>query len=303
VNWYEPYPNLAEDVKALLETYMKELMAQESGLSFTLMKEGEVEAYNNTSDSTQRGSINNLISYRKNYMSYYNSFTSAQEGYFQYLTGQGEAEAAETAKTTTAKKVKINKTYIIVGILIGGFGGICFCILLLYLSLSHASPADYGENAGLRSFGMLFLKNEKPKKLKSFLLRKELKGSTFDSNEESIAYSAVRIGNYCRTHDIRELAVLSSRSSSAVEKGREAMEKALKKQDVRILSGEKVVKDSKALTELLQVKCCIFLEQLHGGNRQKLGELIRFCRENEVQVIGSLGVAEADLGAGSKDPA
>ena len=81
-----------------------------------------------------------------------------------------------------------------------------------------------------------------------------------------------------------------------MEKAGQELEKALKKENITLLSSEKVATDSKALARLLSAKYGIFLEELHGGNRKKLRELQQFCEENEVTVIGSLGVAALTLG-------
>ena len=65
-----------------------------------------------------------------------------------------------------------------------------------------------------------------------------------------------------------------------------------------MLSAERVATDSEALSKLINSGHGLFIEKLHGGNRKKLGELLQFCKENEVTVIGSLGVAELALGEG-----
>ena len=122
------------------------------------------------------------------------------------------------------------------------------------------------------------------------------KDALFATNEESIRYAAVRIGGYCEKHGITELTCLSSRSSELVEKAVQELGKELKKEKVTLLSSERVATDSKALSRLLSAKYGLFLEELHGGNRRKLRELKQFCEENEVCVVGSVGVTELTLG-------
>ncbi|MBR6172199.1 MAG: hypothetical protein IKQ49_03390 [Eubacterium sp.] len=284
-------PNLAADLRSVTEAYMKKLEETQPGLSITVMKEGSIEVYDATTDSAQKSALSTLITYRKAYMNAYVDFTASQKAYFSYLVSGKKAEQEEEKE---AASPRISLKYAAVGVVIGGVAGLGLVLVLLYLSLRHASISDFSENAGLRGFGMLYLKDEKGKK--HGLMRREMKEALFDTNEESIRYAAVRIGGYCRKYGITELTCLSSRSSEVVEKAVQELEKALKKENITLLSSEKVATDSKALARLLSAKYGIFLEELHGGNRKKLRELQQFCEENEVMVIGSLGVAALTLG-------
>ena len=85
-------------------------------------------------------------------------------------------------------------------------------------------------------------------------------------------------------------------NTDSIEKAAASLGQALSKNGIKLHLTESLATDSKALSELLSVKKSIFLESLHGGNRQKMAELLQFCKENEVEVIGALGVAELTLG-------
>ena len=102
----------------------------------------------------------------------------------------------------------------------------------------------------------------------------------------------MRIGAFCDNHKIDRLAVLSSDSTAAVQQAVSQLQTALRKQEVDLISTERVSHDSEALSALIQTGHCILVEQIRGGNRQKSAELLQFCRENDVEVIGALGVAE-----------
>ena len=286
---YDPYPNLAADVRKVTEAYMAELMEKEKGLSITAVKEGSYSIYDSTTDTAQKNAVSNMVTYRKAVANAYNNFSAEQQAYFWNLVGGKKTESAEKTKVGFSKK------FAAVGVVLGFAGGIFLLIIMLYLSPKHASPADYTENAGLRSFGMVYLPGKG-----GWTLKKELKGSLFPSNEESVNYAALRIGTYCKAHEISDLAVLSSAGTKKVEQAVEKLGKALKKESITLHSTEHVAEDSKALQELLKVKKCIFLEELHGGSRMKQQELLQFCRENEVEVIGALGVTELMLGDTAK---
>ncbi len=284
---YDAYPNLVEDVRAVVEAYMEELKQMEPRLRIDAMKEGTVNVYDSSTDSVQKNTYSNMVTYRKNYTTAYNGFSSSQQSYFRYLTGFMKDQG-----TAKKKNVGISKRYAAVGIVVGFAGGVCLCFLLLYLSLKHATPSDYSENLGLRNFGLITTAGKKKHPLRSWLMRKELKDSLFEKNEDSVDYAAVRIGVFCDNHEIDRLAVLSSKSSETLEKAVTELAMALRKQEVDLLSTEKVGHDSKALAELVNTGRCILLEELQGGNRKKAAELLQFCKENDVEVIGAIGVAE-----------
>ena len=286
---HKELPNLMADLKSVTEAYMKELEESQPGLSITLMKESTINVYDGTTDNAQKSALSTLVTYRKAYMNAYVGFTSSQKAYLEYLL-DGTREEEEKGETT----VRISLKYAAVGVIVGGVLGLGLLLILLYLSLRHASASDFTENAGLRGFGMMYLPDTKGKK--HTLTRKELKDALFATNEESIRYAAVRIGGYCEKHGITELTCLSSRSSELVEKAVQELGKELKKEKVTLLSSERVATDSKALSRLLSAKYGLFLEELHGGNRRKLRELKQFCEENEVCVVGSVGVTELTLG-------
>ncbi len=285
------YPNLAADFRKVVEDYMKGITEKEPQLKIDLMGEKKITLYDSTTESAQRNASANLITYRRAYLNSYTSFTSSQKAYLRYLLGVDRVVGDEELPEEPSG---INLKYVLIGMIAGGFLGIGVLILMLYLSLRHASISDYSENVGLRSFGLMFVKGEK----KNFLLRKEFKDMLFTSNEESIKYSAVRIGAYCSSHGIKELSLLSSEADKSVEEAGETLKTCLKKEGIEVLSAERVATDSEALSKLINSGHGLFIEKLHGGNRKKLGELLQFCKENEVTVIGSLGVAELALGEG-----
>ena len=280
------FPELSDDVRKVVDAYIAELQSGEQLLSVEVMKADRVTVYDGTTETAQRTAISNVINLRKAYMNAYYGFTASQNAYLKYLIdGSGKK------KVTNAAPKGISKRYAVVGIAVGAVLGVCFLLLMLYLSLKHASPADYTENAGLRSFGLAFVAGKK----KNRLLKKEYKNSLFDTNDDSIDYAVVRITAYCRNHRITELSLLSSRSDRVIEDAADALRSRLSKQGIKVLSTEKVATDSKALSELITSRYGLFIEKLQGGNRKKLRELIQFCNENEVEVIGSLGVAELKL--------
>ena len=285
---YSEYPDLPKDVRTVTEAYMDQLMKAESRLHIKAMKEGTVNLYDSTTDSTQKSVYTNMVTYRKAYMNAYTGFSEAQQAYFRKLTGYLKDETSD-AKTT---KVKISKRLLVAGWMVGLVAGVGICFLLLYISLKNRTPLDYSDNLGLRDLGLVMTEGKKKHPIRSFFLRMELKDSLFGSGEESVNYAAVRIGAYCKNHEISELAVLSSTGGDAVADAVENLKAALAKQDIRLLETEKVGTDSKALEQMIAAGKSILVEQLQGGNRQKAADLLKFCRENDVEVIGALGVIE-----------
>lgn len=301
----ETYPNLAKDLRKVLENYAGELMRQETGLSIRALREGTYTVYDSTTENAKRSLGSNLISYRKGYTTAYAAFNQSQKLYFKQLVeqksgtewnwGDDQGETEEPEKTTTKKKVGISRRYAAVGLFVGLAVGLVFLFVLLYLSLRHATTADYAENAGLRSFGLFFLPGKGG--FRNWTVRMEMKHRLFPTTEDSVKYAALRLGQYCDTHGIKDLAVLCSKNSGVVEEAAEELGKELKKNGVILHSTERVATDSEALRELLRVKKSIFLEQLYAGNRQKQQELLHFCRENEVEILGAVGVTRLALGA------
>ena len=283
---FDVYPNLEQDVRGVVEAYMADLMQKENRLRIEPMKEGKVTLYDSTTDSTQKTSYSNMVTYRKAYMNAYTGFNSTQQSYFRYLTGYMKEDTAKT------KEVKISRRYLVIGVFGGAVAGLCLCFILLYLSLKHASPLDYSENLGLRNFGLLGARGKKRHPVREWFIAKEFKNAVFSTNEESVEYAAVRIGAFCDNHKIDRLAVLSSDSTAVVQQAVSQLQTALRKQEVDLISTERVSHDSEALSALIQTGHCILVEQIRGGNRQKSAELLQFCRENDVEVIGALGVAE-----------
>ena len=287
---YEKYPDLVKDVREVTEAYMDDLQKMEPGLSIEAVKEGTHNFYDATTDTAQKNAVSNMVTYRKAVASAYKSFTEQQQAYFWNLVGEERPED-ELEETGSGISLKL----IAVGVILGFAGGIFILIIMLYLSPKHASPEDYAENFGLRSFGMMFL----PGKAK-WGMKKELEGKTFRTNEESVKYAALRVGTYCKAHDIKDIAVLCSIGTEKMEQAVAALKKALAKEEITLHPTEHVAKESAALAELLKVKKCIFIEELHGGNRIKQLELLKFCKENEIEVLGALGVAELTLSEGGK---
>ncbi len=286
---FSQYPKLAEDVRTVVEAYMDKLMKEEPRLRITPMKEGTVYLYDSTTDNSQKSAYSNMVTYRRAYMSAYSGFTSAQQSYFRYLTGYMKEDTEEKVAET---KPAFSWKFLAVGGIVGIAGGIALCFILLFLSSKHATPADYSENLGLRNFGLITVKGKKKRALREWFLKKEFKAELFDSNEDSVDYAAVRIAAYCDNHEIDKIAVLTSDSTEEVQKVVADLGEALRKQEVELLPTEKVGKDSRALTELVSTGRCILVEQLRGGNRLKAAELLQFCKENDVEVIGACGVAE-----------
>ena len=284
----DAFPTLAKDLRTVVEAYMDQLMKEDVRLKITPVKENTVVVYDSSTDTNQKAAYSSLISFRKNYSTAYTNFSAAQQTYFRDKT---DFMADEKEKI---QKPGFSKRYFVIGLAGGGILGICLCFIFLYLSLKHASPADYSDNLGLRNLGIVFVDGKKHP-YRDMLVKKELKSSLFENGEESAAYAGVRLGAYCKKHDIRELAVLCSVNKDCVSKAVEELKKELKKSDVELLLTEKVGTDSEALKKLVEAQYCILVEQLYGGNRQKASELLQFCRENEVEVIGALGVAQLTL--------
>ena len=307
------YPTLSEDVKTVVEAYMNELMKKEKGLKFELLKSGEFNFYNATAISLQKNAVSSLINYRKAYMNAMKQYTPAQLEYFQklitYMTAARADEAnakvsdyelLSTAVSKTMAEVQqkeaahekapliISKQQFLIGCLVGLLSSVALCFIMLYLSLKNRSVLDYSDNIGLRNLGLITVDEKHP--FRNLISKMELKEHLFTSDEESVNYAAVRIGAYCKNHDIKEIAVLSSRNSSVIEKAVEALKKALEKEGVKLHETENVGTDSEALKVLITAKNSILVEQLFGGNRQKASELLKFCRENDVEVLGGLGV-------------
>ncbi len=283
------FPNLSSDARKLVETYMDQLMKDEPRLNIRAVKEYTIQVYDGTTDANQKNTYNGIASSRNSFMNAYNGFTPAQQEYFRRRTGY-QPENEEEESTGTGFSLK----FFIVGLMGGCFAGICLCFIMLYLSLKNAAPEDYSDNLGLRNLGLISV-NGKKHPYRDFLAKKELKAYLFDSGEESVAYAGVRLGTYCQKHELKEVAVLCSESREIVEKAAEALKKELKKSDVELHMTEKVGTDSEALKRLISTGNCILMEELYGGNRQKSSELLQFCRENEVDVIGGIGVVELTL--------
>ncbi|MCR4837319.1 MAG: hypothetical protein K5897_00070 [Eubacterium sp.] len=289
---FPQYPKLAEDVRTVVETYMEKLMKEEPRLKITPMKEGTVFLYDATTDSAQKSTYSNMVSYRRAYMNAYTGFTAAQQSYFRYLTGYMKEDTEEEVKDT---KPVFSWKFLVVGAVVGLAGGVALCFILLFLSSKHATPSDYSENLGLRNFGLITTKGAKRHPVREWFMKKELKTSLFDSDEESVEYAAVRIAAYCDNHGVDKIAVLSSDSTDAVQSAVSDLTSALRRQEVDLIATEKVGKDSRALTELVSTGQCILVEQLRGGNRLKAAELLQFCKENDVDVIGAVGVMGASV--------
>ena len=307
------FPNLTADFKKVFEAYADQMMKQEKGLKIQLVKESNFNFYDGATESTQKNTNLNFVNYRNAYLKSLNVFSPAQRAYFQKLIEYMNA-ADEDASTSTKSEydrlvearqrlvveesqksdpapnpVSISKVDFLIGCLVGVFAAIAICFILMYLSLKNRTVLDYSSNLGLRDLGLMTV-GEKKHPIRSWISKKELKNSLFASDEESVDYAAVRIGAYCKSHEVDELAVLSSKSNSVIEKSVEALKKALEKEGVKLHSTEKVVLDAEALKVLLDSKNAILIEQLYGGNRQKASELLKFCKENDVEVIGGLGV-------------
>ncbi len=280
---YDPYPTLAEDVRAVTEEYIKTLTAKEKGLTIELVKTAELEVYDSSTESAQRAAITNLITYRKAYYSAYKTFTAQQKVYFHDLIGQPQE--------TEEVKSGFSLTYLAIGVIIGGALGIGVIFLMLYLSGKLASPSDYAENVGLRSFGMLSVKDAKKGAVGSGLLKAELKNKLLDTEAENLSVTAVRIETYCKNHGITRLALLSSKNDAVVEEAAKVLKKELSQCKIQAELTVDAARNGDALRNLLGIKKGILIEHIQAGNRQKLGELLQFCKENEVDVIGSVGVA------------
>lgn len=303
------YPNLVKDVRTVVEAYMDQMMKQEKGLRISMIKDGQFNFYDSSTETVQKNTFSSLMTYRKAFIGAYANFTEAQQAYFRRRTGYLEQSSREYGEYlpvpgfteeeligetkvlfSAPTNVKIGKKQFMLGFGIGILGGVALCFLMLYLSLKNRSTLDYSDNLGLRNMGLVSV-NGKKHSIRNCVTKMEMKKQLFASNEESVDYAAVRIGAYCENHGIKELAVLSSNGTEDIQNAVEMLKDSLAKQGIMLHQTEKVAADSEALKALLSSKNSILVEQLHDGNRKKASELLKFCKENDVEVIGALGVA------------
>jgi hypothetical protein len=73
------------------------------------------------------------------------------------------------------------------------------------------------------------------------------------------------------------------------------MEKCLKDEGVKVVILEAFPKDDESAEKLLHSESVILVEEFHKSRLKEIDRVAQFCRENEVEVIGALGVAQLTL--------
>lgn len=296
---------LSDAIKNAVIRYGESLALSYSGFSVELVKTSRTETLNNALIEAAAAERTIIAADQAEIDAASKKFGRTQKVYYQLLVENLDEKIVEvkvkTNTTSSTEEVEDTKSktkeepeeipekksmppMIVVGF-VGGLAA-AFLLLLLYNLMSGRLlfPADFSGVFGLRTLGLL--REQKKTGVAGALSRAEYPDAE-DSEAPAITWLSIR--EAVTKMEIREVLFVETglrEEGIGLDKLKEMAQKA----KISMTRIDGAFPDADAAEQLVSGKGVIFVGEMHRSKLKEIDRLNRFCKENNVPVIGALGL-------------
>lgn len=252
--------------------------------SHSLCKVNEFEGilYYDSVYNRQQSLRNEIKNYRARIDTAKATFSADQMKYYNYLIGENE-EMLNTEKDTEPQASVKN---FILGMCLGLLG-IMFVLFTKYmLSGVIVSSLDYNTMFSIPFMGTIF------ENITSLSAVQKLEYGEIPSDEEAMAFIALKIKRACDLLDIRQLAMLSSNYGNIPDKIMRDLQNLLKEEQIELIKVDKPLLNGTAMGRLFEIGNCIIIEKKGDSKIAGIRDIVELCNENDVHIVGVVDICE-----------
>ena len=289
---------LEDKIAELFIDYSRKLAEEYPGYSVKLVGTSKSTYVNTSLISSIEGQRNAIINDQSKIENAQKKFSSMQSAYYNMLVnGTDEESVKVVVEAGVAKKRTANteedeipsKRSIKPMIVLGGVAGVIVAVILIFLAnlLSGRllSGLDMTGIFGIRDMGTIL--ERKKKGIPGMLQHAEYPEA---EEPEKLSYMTLSMKQLVEKNELKEVFMVSTRTLSD-RAGAAAMEKCLKDEGVKVVILEAFPKDAESAEKLLHSEAVILVEEFHKSRLKEIDRVAQFCRENEVPILGAVGIA------------
>jgi len=288
---------LTDEVKKAFIGYGEKLSEQYPGHHIELMGASKATVINKELISEQESQRTAITDDQARIDAAVNKFGNMQKAYYNMLVNGTEKETitvvaqkgTQNKASAAAEEEELpSKRKVLMMAAIGGAAGIVVFIILVFfanmLSGRLISDLDFSRIYGLKRLGIIIGKRKKG--MAGFLQRAEYPDG---EGPDEFTYLTLVLRRLMEKQKISEAVLVSSKVLSD-KTGLETVMKELKNDGVDLILMEDFPGEKDAAEKLICSNAVILVEEMHSSRLNKMDRIVSFCRENEIPVLGAVGV-------------
>ena len=227
-------------------------------------------------------------------------FGNMQKAYYNMLVNGTEKETITVVVQEGSKKKSSaaaeeeelpSKRKVLMRVILGGAAGIVVFIILVFfanmLSGRLMSDLDFSRIYGLKRLGIIIERRKKG--MAGFLQKAEYPDA---EGPDEFPYLKPVIRRLLEKQENSEAVLVSSKELSD-KAGLETVLGELKNEGIDLALMENFPGEKDAVEKLVSGKAVILVEEMHSSRLNKIDRIVYFCRENEIPVLGAVGIVGA----------
>lgn len=278
-------------VKENIEKHKQDVKSSFGAHDMTLIQDN----YQYTSDSEilayQKLNIDKLQSFVTNQTNLFAKFNDVQKNYIALCEQKAKASVETEERVVTTPTV--SKKLIVLGFLAGAFLMFALWALVYILSNKLRLEDDFEQIFDSKLLGNVPV-NDKKKKWFGFIdkLFEKLRhfNQRYFETEEALDMVAANIRIAMQRADAKRVMITGAVSGEEEKKVAEALADRLKKDGIEIVCESPVLYNAESLEKLVATGYVVLVEKAEKSLYQEVAREIEICKQQEVNLIGSVVV-------------
>ena len=222
-------------------------------------------------------------------------FTPMQHAYYEMMVNGTEEEtvqevllsgaSATKKKSTTTIEIPSKRNLKVMAAL-GGAAGLFVAVIVIFFMNLLSGRLLFGKDFtgifDVRCFGIL--RERKKKSLPGKLQQMEYPEA---EDAENPNYIYLQIREIMNSKECKDAILLGTGEFSSLT-GVEKLVNMIKNDGIMLTKEDSFPSDLKAAERVLQKRSVILVETLHKSKMKQIEKMIRFCKENEVDILGAI---------------
>lgn len=284
----EQIQKIAEQIKIFVNMYTFEVADKVEEHNLVLIGEYSSEEIDSELLEKKSEVENNIMNLQTNLDSLIAKFTVDQ---LKIFNGESEEDVQEI------EAPMLNVKYLVIGAVLGFLIGCTWKIFSYILNGRLKYMAELQEVYGLRIFGTIVTEKRKKRffsKIDSWIEKIQMQKAEDMSGQWDIIMINLKMA--CKKEGIKELYL--GVSMQMEERDRNLVEQLIKRLGevgIKVYYGVGFLCDSKAILQANEAENIVLLEKEQGSRYQMIEQEILFCREQQINLLGVIGMRESYL--------